>query len=378
VPPASDRLWSSIPLLTDAGLSRLTSSTRLIFVSYARQDGAGWCRAFKTMLSPLGDDDLAVWSDHEITVGTAWRPELETAIQRADAALVLVSPGLLASPFVRDEELPALIRRRIPIAYAHVEASMALELKHFADVQWAHDPANALSDLPGANREIVRICARVIDLLPTRDSRSRSSSADATVTARNHRPELTTTAAPGELFGVPPPPPEEVPRSEFDAVCRALREAGEGTVGITGQALGIHGQGGIGKTVLAASVARDPATRQHFPDGIHWVTAGQDADVVSLQLDLLERLGVEPPAVRSVAAAAEALREALEDRRCLIVVDDVWSASTAIAFSVAGPRGRVLLTTRHVSVLEAVHASVQNLGRLDDPAARMLLAKLTD
>ncbi len=46
-------------------------------------------------------------------------------------------------------------------------------------------------------------------------------------------------------------------------------------MGVTGAALGIHGQGGIGKTVLAAALARDEQVRRCFPDGVFWVTVGE-------------------------------------------------------------------------------------------------------
>ena len=36
-------------------------------------------------------------------------------------------------------------------------------------------------------------------------------------------------------------------------------------MGVTGQALGFQGQGGIGKTVLAAALARDETVRAAFP-----------------------------------------------------------------------------------------------------------------
>jgi NB-ARC domain len=74
-----------------------------------------------------------------------------------------------------------------------------------------------------------------------------------------------------------------------------LREAvlrtADGAVGVTGKPLGFQGEGGIGKTVLAAGLAHDPEVRRHFPDGVFWVTIGASGDLVSAQLELLSRLG---------------------------------------------------------------------------------------
>src|SRR5579862_226765 len=104
------------------GLDEVPDEADVVFVSYAREDEQ-WRRRFATMLAPLGRRGVVVWSDERIPVGVAWRPELERAIVRADAALVLVSPDLLASEFVIGEELPALRARGIPLCYVHVRAS---------------------------------------------------------------------------------------------------------------------------------------------------------------------------------------------------------------------------------------------------------------
>ena len=124
----------------------------------------------------------------------------------------------------------------------------------------------------------------------------------------------------------------------------------------------MYGQGGIGKTVLAAAAARDPVVRAHFPDGVFWVTAGEQPDLVGLQAGLLSRLGAAGPAPRSATEGAGLLRQALAGRQVLLVVDDVWSAAAAQAFRVTGPRGRVLYTTRDPAVLAAVGA-VGRTGR---------------
>ena len=44
----------------------------------------------------------------------------------------------------------------------------------------------------------------------------------------------------------------------------------------------IYGLGGIGKSVLAAAVAHNRAVQARFPDGILWVTLGQNPDILPL------------------------------------------------------------------------------------------------
>ena len=89
-------------------------------------------------------------------------------------------------------------------------------------------------------------------------------------------------------------------------------------VGVTGNVpgMGMYGQGGIGKTVLAAAAAHDPVVRAHFPDGVFWVTAGEQPDLAGLQAALLSRLGAVGPAPRSTLEGAALLRQALVAARC--------------------------------------------------------------
>jgi WD40 repeat protein len=181
----------------------------------------------------------------------------------------------------------------------------------------------------------------------------------------------------GELNGVPEPPLAFVPREELAELRAAVLDADSGVVGLTGRALGLSGQGGIGKSVLAAALARDDAVRQHFPDGIYWVTVGEKADLVAAQIDLLERLGAEHGGLRSATQGLSMLREVQADRRCLVIVDDVWSIAAAAAFRATGPRGRILYTSRDAAVLHGVAADIRQVDTLPAATAWELLRRLT-
>ena len=73
----------------------------------------------------------------------------------------------------------------------------------------------------------------------------------------------------GNLHGVPELPPHYLPR-EADLVGLKMKLlAGGANVGITGKssALGVQGMGGVGKTLLAATLARDSEVGRRFPTG---------------------------------------------------------------------------------------------------------------
>ena len=56
---------------------------------------------------------LSFWEDRQIAVGSEWRAEIKTALESAQAAILLISVDFLRSNFIRDEEVPVIMQRRI-------------------------------------------------------------------------------------------------------------------------------------------------------------------------------------------------------------------------------------------------------------------------
>ncbi len=103
---------------------------------------------------------------------------------------------------------------------------------------------------------------------------------------------------------------------------------------------------GIGKSVLAAAVARDRRIREAFPDGIVWITLGQSPNVVALQRQVHQALGGDEAFAENQGRAA--LAERLANRATLLVLDDVSRTRRldVNAFDVLGPRCRALIAAR--------------------------------
>src|SRR5208283_4132018 len=181
----------------------------------------------------------------------------------------------------------------------------------------------------------------------------------------------------GKLHGVPELPPHYLPR-EADLV--GLKEkllAGGASVGITGRssAVGVQGMGGIGKTVLATALARDSEVRQAFPDGIYWLAIGQKPNLLELQNQLLRQLTGSTQTPTTEQEAKNALREALEGRTALVVVDDAWTIDHADAFCVTAPPARLLITTRNNEVLVGLGAEEHRVDVLSPSDALKMLAE---
>ncbi|MCE7989934.1 MAG: hypothetical protein DYG89_52975 [Caldilinea sp. CFX5] len=158
--------------------------------------------------------------------------------------------------------------------------------------------------------------------------------------------------------GAPPEPPfmvaalpsDHVQRSaEFNQLVAYLLAGREKTVAITAT---IRGAGGFGKTTLAQALCHDPRIRAAFPDGILWTTVGDDpANILPGLRKLYQALTRQEAQVVDQQDAVRQLRQILADRRCLLVIDDLWNAAHLQPFLEASERCARLVTTRMASVI---------------------------
>ena len=156
----------------------------------------------------------------------------------------------------------------------------------------------------------------------------------------------------GPVFAVPPLRGDEVARSELmEELVATVTRPGAGEVRMT---IGLWGAGGFGKTTMARLLVHRQEVKEQFPDGVVWVTLGEDtagpelADKVTNVIGVLS--GVRPPLTDAVAAGAE-LGRVLGNHRVLIVVDDVWAFSQLEPFLIGGNQATRLVTSRQRGVL---------------------------
>jgi WD40 repeat protein len=113
----------------------------------------------------------------------------------------------------------------------------------------------------------------------------------------------------------------------------------------------IQGAGGMGKTTLAIDACHVPEVVNAFPDGMLWTALGEKPDLARILSDLHVLATGSLPTMTGVDAIGQALSKALEGRRCLVFIDDVWQVEDLRHFlQFEGPR--LLVTTRIRNLVE--------------------------
>ncbi|KAI0563838.1 P-loop containing nucleoside triphosphate hydrolase [Gracilaria domingensis] len=96
-----------------------------------------------------------------------------------------------------------------------------------------------------------------------------------------------------------------------------------------------HGPGGMGKTVALKWLCTDTGVEEHFEDGVHWFSFGEDLE----EKNLLDQIRIcalncgskqleeemRNEANMSVRVAIRKLCRLFESRKILFVIDDVWN-----------------------------------------------------
>ena len=169
------------------------------------------------------------------------------------------------------------------------------------------------------------------------------------------------------------PPAHFIDRpKEYEQIISDLLAGGSGPVAITAT---VRGAGGFGKTTLAQAICHDDRIRAAFPDGILWATIGDDdAKIIPALGSLYHCLsGHVAQSVIEQDAAAQ-FSALLGDRRCLIVIDDVWHARHLTPFLQGGPSCARLVTTRLAGVVPN-NSKVTTVDAMEKVQAATLLGR---
>nr|XP_023882087.1 putative disease resistance protein RGA1 [Quercus suber] len=145
----------------------------------------------------------------------------------------------------------------------------------------------------------------------------------------------------------------------------------------------IVGIGGMGKTTLAKLVYNDEQVGSHFQQLRMWVCVSEDFDVTRLIKEILKSAKVSVNENLGIDQWQNSLRELLEDKRFLLVLDDVWNDDRnkwkeLEDLLLGGCNGsKIIVTTRNSSVATIMGtASPYNLEGLPEENCMSLFVKL--
>jgi hypothetical protein len=118
-------------------------------------------------------------------------------------------------------------------------------------------------------------------------------------------------------------------------------------------AFSLFGMPGVGKTTIALALANHAQVRELFPDGVLWACLGCTPRIYSWLTKWAVGLGVSEDIAAQTSNLKEfavLLSETIGMRSILIILDDVWQLSSALALKIGGPHCVYLLTTRLIPV----------------------------
>ena len=307
-----------------------------VFISYRRSDGEATAH---TLLARLEREapDLDVWMDRgQLQGGRDWWLQIKEAIDSADHLLLVMSEEALESEIVRKEWRYA---RQQGVCIRPVKATQRLDLGGLP--RWMRDMHfyDRDREWDGLIRDLRAPCStvRVPFMAPDRPAHY------------VERPDLQE-----ELLGHLLDTKRENPIAA--------------TVSVTGPA-------GAGKSSLVAAMCDHDRIQECFDDGVLWITLGQAPDFLAAVSELHVALTGRKWPFLSLRDATFALAEALADRDCVIVLDDVWEEAHVEPFLSGAERCARLITTRSRSVVPA--AVELRVAEMTDGEAISLLLEAT-
>lgn len=142
----------------------------------------------------------------------------------------------------------------------------------------------------------------------------------------------------------------------------------------------IHGRGGSGKSVLAKKFIHSVKARHVFKHGIIWRRIGPDGDMLSSARSFVSFFTEDQDSKlleleTDCEKAKGLLKKILKNKKCLIVLDDIWDQGHIEYFCGAlGKDCRLVFTTRDHDFVTRLHMKGVSVDEVSDGQAISLLA----
>ena len=172
-----------------------------IFICYAHKDNEGddpskrWLDRLLEHLEPLNLQAQAdIWSDRRLELGEEWHQEIQNTLEQVRAAILLVSPSFLASKYIRNSEVPVLLKNAsdqgvviIPIIlrsclfketkFKYPDPQNGQKELSLSVFQTANPPTKPLNSLPEHEQDevLLSVAQRLLKVVSSCEERASSS-----------------------------------------------------------------------------------------------------------------------------------------------------------------------------------------------------------
>jgi predicted nucleotide-binding protein len=156
-----------------------------VFISYSHEDELWKEKLFNSLRVLERNKAVTLWDASNLTPGSNWGEEIENELQQSDIAILLVSASFLASDFIVNRELPALLKRRqkegLAIIPVLIEECLWDFVPGIAELQFANGTSKPLSSLSAVERDkallsITQLIANLSEALAERANTGGASS----------------------------------------------------------------------------------------------------------------------------------------------------------------------------------------------------------
>ena len=309
-----------------------------VFISYARADDEPFVEKLYNDLK----DEFDVWWDRVSMPnrGLTFLQEIREAIDWSDRLVLVAGPKAFQSDYVRDEW-----------QYAYNTYKGINIVLRIGDYQ----------DLP--------------EKLGVFDAPDFREDGEYEERLRTLKRQLEEPVAPiGNFYNVPSLPPHFLNRHEALDTLRDLVIADvdkPAPINAEKRTTVVEGMGGVGKSVMATALAYDRKVRFAFPDGIIWITVGRETNLYEVYRAVGITMGDKSTNYPEQTIALQNVRKLLADKRCLLILDDLWELTIGEAFHnlVSGMPTRLLITTRNLQVSTILNVKKFYLDLISKPKA---------
>ncbi|MEM7344251.1 MAG: NB-ARC domain-containing protein [Chloroflexota bacterium] len=156
---------------------------------------------------------------------------------------------------------------------------------------------------------------------------------------------------------------------------RSLEQSIVESINVGVQTVVLWGNGGMGKSTLAAALAR--SLLPNFPDGIIWITVTPDDQVGDIFQTLADELGITLSR-NSLGQQARHLHSHLRKKRYLLILDDLWAMQALDQLRLGSSGSRLLCTTRDRKVAPVLQARALRINGFTEAESVGLLAAWGD